>query len=124
MLAEAISEHGDIIITEKLIEMLPLYAEKIAAPLMNIDSVKIIDTGGNGGNGGIAAYGKSITDTMVGLHEPLKELTGIDITKVLKDLTNRGNTHTVVVPGNMNEISRLETSVISTEESETSIEVH
>lgn len=120
LLAEAISEHGDIIITEKLIEMLPLYAEKIAAPLMNIDSVKIIDTGGNGG--GVAAYGKSITDTMVGLHEPLKELTGIDITKVLKDLTNRGNTHTVVVPESVKEISPLETSVITTVEKEDTTE--
>ena len=123
LLAEAIAEHGDIIITEKLIEMLPLYAEKIAAPLMNIDSVKIIDTGGNGGKGGVAAYGKSITDTMVGLQEPLKELTGIDVSKLLTDVTNRGNTHTIVMPDNTKEISIPKTTEVIVEENETAVSV-
>lgn len=94
LFAEAIAENGDIIIAEKLIEMLPKYAEKIAQPLSNIDSVKIIDTGN--GNG-IASFGKSITQTMVELQEPLKELTGMDVTKLLTDLVNRGNTHTTVI---------------------------
>lgn len=97
LLAQAIAEHGEVVITEKLIEMLPLYAEKIAQPLSNIDSVKIIDTG----NGeGIASYAKGITNTMVGLQEPLKELVGLDVSKLLTDIVNRGNTHTTVVTPN------------------------
>lgn len=93
LLAKAIAEHGDVVIIEKLIEMLPIYAEKIAAPLSNIESVKIFDYGD--GNG-LSSYGKSITKTMAQIHEPLKEMTGLDVTKLLSDLVNRGNTHTVV----------------------------
>lgn len=93
MLAEAIAKHGEVVILEKLIDMLPAYAEKVAQPLSNIDSVKIIDTG----NGeGVSSFGKSVTNTMLQLQEPLKELTGVDLSKLLSDLANRGNTHTVV----------------------------
>jgi flotillin len=89
LLAEAMEKHGDVIITEKLIEMLPLFAEKIAQPLNNIDSVKIIDSGN--GNG-IPSFGKSITKTMVDMQEPLKEMTGIDVGELLKSYASRGNT--------------------------------
>ena len=91
LLAEAMEKHGDVIIMEKLIEMLPVFAEKIAQPLNNIDSVKIIDSG----NGqGIPSFGKSITRTMVDMQEPLKEMTGIDIGELLKTYT-RGNSSIV-----------------------------
>lgn len=81
LLAEAMEEHGDVIITEKLIDMLPVFAEKVAQPLNNIDSVKIIDSG----NGqGIPSFGKSVTKTMVDMQEPLREMTGIDIGELLK----------------------------------------
>ncbi|MBU9723365.1 MULTISPECIES: flotillin family protein [Bacillaceae] len=95
LLAEAISKHGEVVIAEKLIEMLPQYAREIAAPLGNIDSIKIIDTGS--GNGA-ASYSQSITNTMTQIQEPLKELTGLDVSQLLSDLVNRGNTHTVVRP--------------------------
>ncbi|GEL77799.1 flotillin family protein [Tenuibacillus multivorans] len=92
-LAEAIAEHGDVVIAEKLIEMLPDYAREISHPLSNIDSVKVIDSGS--GNG-INSYGQQVTNTMAQVQEPLKDLTGIDISKLLSDLANRGNTHTVI----------------------------
>ncbi|WP_370294769.1 flotillin family protein [Rossellomorea marisflavi] len=86
LLAEAMEKHGDVIITEKLIEMLPVFAEKIAQPLNNIDSVKIIDSG----NGqGVPSFGKSITRTMLDMQEPLKEMTGIDVGDLLKSYANR-----------------------------------
>ncbi|RNF38311.1 flotillin family protein [Planococcus salinus] len=86
LLAEAMEEHGDVIITEKLIDMLPIFAEKVAQPLNNIDSVKIIDSG----NGqGIPSFGKSVTKTMVDMQEPLKEMTGIDVGELLKSYVNR-----------------------------------
>ena len=91
LLAEAMEKHGEVIIMEKLIEMLPVFAEKIAQPLNNIDSVKIIDSG----NGqGIPSFGKSITRTMVDMQEPLKEMTGIDIGELLETYT-RGNSSIV-----------------------------
>ena len=87
LLAEAMEKHGEVIITEKLIEMLPVFAEKIAQPLNNIESVKIIDSG----NGqGVPSFGKSITRTMVDMQEPLKEMTGIDIAELIKSYTKSG----------------------------------
>lgn len=84
LLAEAMEEHGDVIIAEKLIDMLPVFAEKVAQPLNNIDSVKIIDSG----NGqGVPSFGRSVTQTMVDMQEPLKEMTGIDIADMLKSYT-------------------------------------
>ena len=94
LLAEAMEKHGDVIITEKLIEMLPVFAEKIAQPLNNIDSVKIIDSG----NGqGVPSFGRSITKTMVDMQEPLKEMTGIDIAELIKSYT-RGTSTQIAVP--------------------------
>ncbi|MFP3321973.1 flotillin family protein [Planococcus sp. SIMBA_160] len=86
LLAEAMEEHGDVIIAEKLIDMLPVFAEKVAQPLNNIDSVKIIDSG----NGqGVPSFGRSVTRTMVDMQEPLKEMTGIDIAEMLKSYTSK-----------------------------------
>ncbi|MCA1064402.1 SPFH domain-containing protein (plasmid) [Rossellomorea sp. AcN35-11] len=93
LLAEAIAKHGEVVIVEKLIEMLPMYAEAMAKPLSNIDSVKIIDSGN--GNG-VASYGKSITGSMALVQESIKEATGIDVGNLLRDYVNRGNTHTVI----------------------------
>ncbi|WP_078409849.1 flotillin family protein [Priestia abyssalis] len=88
LLAEAMEKHGEVIITEKLIEMLPIFAEKIAQPLNNIESVKIIDSG----NGqGVPSFGKSITKTMLEMQEPLKEMTGIDVAELLKSYASRSN---------------------------------
>ncbi|WP_217589357.1 flotillin family protein [Lentibacillus saliphilus] len=92
-LAEAIAEHGEVVIIEKLIDMLPEYAKQISAPLANIDSVKVIDTG----NGkGLGSYNGTSVNTMAQVQETLKETTGIDVSKLLTDLVNRGNTHTVI----------------------------
>lgn len=91
LLAEAMDKHGDIILTEKLIEMLPVFAEKVAQPLNNIESVKIIDSG----NGqGVPSFGKSITRTMMDMQEPLKEMTGIDVGELLKSYAGKNNTST------------------------------
>ncbi|WP_018922648.1 flotillin family protein [Salsuginibacillus kocurii] len=85
LLAEAMERHGEIIIKEKLIEILPEFAEKIAQPLNNIESVKIIDSG----NGqGVSSFGKSVTNTMLDLQEPLKEIAGVDLGDMLQSLAN------------------------------------
>ncbi|KAA0548980.1 flotillin family protein [Bacillus sp. BGMRC 2118] len=122
LLAQAIAEHGEVIIIEKLIEMLPLYAREIAAPLSNIESVKIIDTGDGKG---VSSFGKSITQTMAQIQEPLKEMTGLDVTKLLTDAVNRGNTHTIIreekvaVPSE-NHVESMNNEVAAAEEASSS----
>ncbi|OEH92332.1 flotillin family protein [Bacillus solimangrovi] len=116
LLAEAMEKHGEVIITEKLIEMLPVFAEKVAQPLNNIDSVKIIDSG----NGqGVPSYGKSVTKTMVDMQEPLKEMTGIDVGDLLKSYVNR-NTKTehinhIHLPSESEEVNEKELSIAGSE---------
>lgn len=58
---------------------------------------------------------------MAQVQEPLKELTGLDISKLLTDLVNRGNTHTVVrtEASQSNEKSKIETAVTDTTPEET-----
>lgn len=107
LLAEAIAEHGEVVIVEKLIDMLPKYAKEVSAPLSNIDSVKIIDTGSGEG---VSSFGQSITKTMAAIQEPLKEMSGLDVSKLLTDLVNRGNTHTVIHNDRFHEVSENKTT--------------
>lgn len=92
LLAEAIAKHGEVVIIEKLIDMLPLYAREIAAPLANIESVKIYDMGGSNGEGGsgVANYARSITETLTQLQEPLNDMTGINVKELFSNLAKRG----------------------------------
>lgn len=126
LLAEAIAKHGEVVIIEKLIEMLPQYAKEIAAPLANIDSVKIMDMGD--GNG-VASYANSITRTMTQLQGPLKEMTGIDVAQMLQDITKRGIPQTMIVENapeltkdSSNEVTE-ERSIISMQEQESLIDI-
>lgn len=108
LLAEAQAENKDLVIAEKVLEMLPKYAKEIAAPYANIESIKIIDSG-NGS--GINTLNDSLAHSMVAMHEPLKELTGIDIPEMLSNMTKRGNTHTVVRKDIVEDIVKEEPTV-------------
>lgn len=88
LLAEAMEEHGEVIIKEKIIEMLPKVAAEFAKPLSAIDSVKVIDSG----NGeGVPSFGKSVTKSMVDMHEPLKEMIGFDVAQFLNNMSGASN---------------------------------
>lgn len=88
LLAEAMDKHGEVVILEKLIEMLPLLAEKVSEPLNNVDSIKIIDTGTNGE--ATTSLSKSVVKNMLHVQEPLKELTGIDMKQLLETFVSKG----------------------------------
>ncbi|MCP3025768.1 flotillin family protein [Halobacillus sp. A5] len=108
LIAEAMEKHGDAIIVEKMIEMMPVFAEKVSAPLNNIDSVKIIDSG----NGqGVSSFGKSVTKTMMDMHEPLKELTGLDLSSMLDSLSKNNSNNN---ENNLSEDPERETLAYST----------
>lgn len=98
-MAQALAENSSLVIAEKFIEMMPKFAREVAQPMTKIDSVKIVDMG----NGeGINSFSKSVTSSMVGMQEPLKALTGMDITSILENFSTKGNTHTsVIVPSDV-----------------------
>lgn len=90
LMAAAMEKYGEAAILEMYINMLPTFAEKIAAPLASIKEMKIIDMGGSGSNGGAGKLTSNVTQTMTGIQETLKEATGIDLKSMLEGYATRG----------------------------------
>ncbi|SDO38006.1 flotillin family protein [Alkalicoccus daliensis] len=88
-LAEAYEHYGEAAKLSMILEMLPAYAKEISAPLSAIDKVTVVDTGGsNGGKGGGAGKMSSyVTDLMATLPENLKAASGLDVQKMLENLS-------------------------------------
>ncbi|WP_096270105.1 flotillin family protein [Paucisalibacillus globulus] len=86
-IAEAFEQYGQAAILDMVIRMLPEYAKEIASPLGNIDKITVVDTGGDGKNGGgankVTGYA---TDLMASLQETLKASSGIDVKELLEGL--------------------------------------
>ncbi|MGI8315243.1 flotillin family protein [Halobacillus mangrovi] len=90
-MAKAMEHYGEAAIMEMLISVLPEYAEKISAPLSQIKDMKVIDMGGSNSLGGSAKVANSVTSTMLGIQESLKETTGMDLKAMLESYVSRGN---------------------------------
>lgn len=82
--AEALNKHQDVILREKLIEMIPEFAKAVASSMHNVDSIRIID---NGSGKQMNSLPQSVTGNMVGLQESLKEMTGIDLTGIINNIS-------------------------------------
>ncbi|WP_079480058.1 flotillin family protein [Halobacillus salinus] len=89
-MAKAMSEYGEAAIMEMLLSVLPEYAEKVSAPLSQIKDMKVIDMGGSDSQGGSAKITNSVTSTMLGIQESLKETTGMDLKAMLESYVSRG----------------------------------
>ncbi|MBA2173980.1 flotillin family protein [Halobacillus locisalis] len=111
-MARAMDEYGEAAIMEMLLNVLPDYAEKVAAPLSQIKDMKVIDMGGSGSQGGSTKIANSVTSTMLGIQESLKETTGMDLKAMLESYVSRG-----AVNGFENEANRYE-EVSATQEHE------
>lgn len=84
--AKAMNEHKEVIITEKLIEMLPQYANAISNSLSNVDSIRILD-GGKGEQ--LQSLPNVVTNMMANMNEGLGQMTGIDLTEIIENLSKR-----------------------------------
>ncbi|GGA87273.1 flotillin family protein [Ornithinibacillus halotolerans] len=86
-IAEAFEQYGQAAILDMVIRMIPEYAREVASPLSNIDKITVVDTGGNGKDGGgankVTGYA---TDLMASLQETLKASSGIDVKELLEGL--------------------------------------
>lgn len=103
-MAKAMEHYGDAAIMEMLIKVLPDYAEKVSAPISQIKDMKVIDMGGSDSPGGSAKVANSVTSTMLGIQESLKETTGMDLKAMLESYVSRGAVH--AFDGNGEEASR------------------
>ncbi|WP_077622930.1 flotillin family protein [Sediminibacillus massiliensis] len=90
-MAKAMEHYGEAAIVEMLINVLPDYAEKVSAPLSQIKDMKVIDLGGSNSQGGSSRITNSVTSTMLGIQESLKEATGMDLKAMLESYVSRGN---------------------------------
>ncbi|RWZ60364.1 flotillin family protein [Halobacillus fulvus] len=89
-MAQAMEQYGEAAIMEMLISVLPEYAEKVSAPLSQIKDMKVIDMGGANSEGGTNKITNSVTSTMLGIQESLKETTGMDLKAMLESYVSRG----------------------------------
>lgn len=75
--ADAFARYNEAAVLQMLVEVLPQVAEKVAAPMSNIDKLTVISTDGAG------AVPKQVTNNVVQTMELIKNTTGVDLSKLL-----------------------------------------
>ncbi|EGW35859.1 flotillin-1 [Desulfosporosinus sp. OT] len=83
-LADAFEKFGQAAVLDIIVKMLPELAGKIAEPLKSIDKLTIVDTGHGEGAARVSNY---VTSLMATAPEMLKNVSGIDLEKMVKQLT-------------------------------------
>ncbi|ASS77232.1 flotillin [Tumebacillus algifaecis] len=92
-LAEAFEKFGQAAILDIIVKMLPELAGKISEPIGKIDKLTVVDTGKGEGAARVSNY---VTELMATAPQMLKDVSGLDIEAMIKGLTQRGDTKTVV----------------------------
>ena len=82
--AEAYQKYSGAAVAEMLIKVLPDVAENIAKPLSQIDKIIIMDGGGSTEGNGVANVASNVTGVMTQVMESMKEVTGIDLSDLVK----------------------------------------
>jgi flotillin len=86
-IADALMKYGEAAIVELIIEKFPEIARAIAEPLTRTEKIVIVDGGGSGPNGGAGKVTGYVTDLIAKMPETVGALTGVDVTRLLKRLT-------------------------------------
>ena len=88
-LADAMAKYGEAAVTEMLINKLPEIMAQVAKPMSSIDKITVIDTGDGSGNTGASKIAKTVTNVAGTGFEVLKDLTGLDVTELMKKFTQK-----------------------------------
>ena len=88
-IAEAFDQFGQAAVLDMVMKMLPEYAKEVASPLGNIDQITVVDTGGNGENGGANKVTGYATNLMASLQESLKASSCIDVRELLENISGK-----------------------------------
>ncbi|MDO5675988.1 MAG: SPFH domain-containing protein [Propionibacteriaceae bacterium] len=75
--AEAFAHYNDAAVLQMLIEVLPQMAEKVAAPMGNIDKLTVVSTDG------ASTLPRQVTDNLMQTLQLVKDTTGYDLTAIL-----------------------------------------
>ncbi len=76
--AEAFKNYNDAAVLQMLVEILPLMAEKVAAPLGNIDKLTVVSTDG------ASQLPRQVTDTLTQTIQMVSDATGFDLQSLLR----------------------------------------
>ncbi|MDT3698539.1 MAG: flotillin family protein [Thermincola sp.] len=87
-LAQAFEKFGEAAILDIIVKMLPELAGKISEPLKSIDKLTVVDTGNGDGAARLSNY---VTSLMATTPEMLKNVSGIDLGQLVKDMTKNTN---------------------------------
>jgi flotillin len=85
-IADALRKYGEAAIVELIIQKFPDIARAIAEPLSRTEKIVIVDSGGNGPNGGAGKVTGYVTDLLAKMPETVSALTGVDVNQLLKRL--------------------------------------
>ena len=97
-LADAMAKYGEAAIVEMIISKLPEIMSEISKPMSNIDKITVIDTGSNGNS--TSKISKTVTDVAGSGFEVINDLTGIDISEVIKSFIKKNSTTPNNTPNN------------------------
>ncbi|GIO34006.1 MULTISPECIES: flotillin family protein [Paenibacillus] len=92
-LAEAFQKFGEAAVLDIIVKMLPELAGKIAQPISSIDKLTVVDTGKGEGAARVSNY---VTELMSTAPEMLKNVSGIDVEGLIKNLTSKSKPAPVV----------------------------
>ncbi len=81
--AEAFAHYNEAAVLQMLIEVLPEMAEKVAAPMGNIDNLTIVSSEG------ASSLPKTVTNNMMQTMQMVKDATGYDLTQVLDRMAGK-----------------------------------
>ncbi|MBD8499193.1 flotillin family protein [Paenibacillus arenosi] len=84
-LAEAFEKFGEAAVLDIVMKMLPELAGRIADPIRSIDKLTVVDTGKGEGAARVSNY---VTELMATAPQMLKDVSGLDIEKIVKRLTD------------------------------------
>ncbi len=87
--AAAFAKYNEAAVLQMLVDVLPQVAKEVAAPMASIDNLTVLSTEG------AAALPKQVNDNVVQTVEMIKNTTGIDLLKLLKDKMGPAST----IPG-------------------------
>ena len=92
------AKYGEAAIVEMLISKLPEIMSEISKPMSNIDKITVIDTGSNGNS--TSKIPKTVIDVAGSGFEVINDLTGIDISEVIKSFIKKNSTTPNTTPNN------------------------
>ncbi len=85
-LAEAMKKYGEAAVVEMVIQRLPEIMGAVSKPMEQIDHITVID---NGGSEGASKVAKTVSDIAMNGFTVLKDLTGIDLTQLMKNFVDQ-----------------------------------